>query len=84
MELKYDSLLDEDPEIQERETRGEIRGLQRMAIEAVKNRYPSLVELAEERVALITQPDALRQLVILIFNTPDENTARWLLNTFVA
>ena len=84
MDLKYDSLLDEDPEIQERETRGEIRSLQRMAIEAVKNRYPSLVELAEERVALITQPDALRQLVILIFNTPDENTARWLLNTFVA
>ena len=82
---KYDSLIDEDPEVQERVARGkaegEIRGLQQMTLEAVKNRYPSLVELAEERVAVIRKPDSLRQLVILIFNAPDENVARWLLNT---
>ncbi len=85
---KYDSLIDEDPEVQERVARGkaegEIRGLQQMTLEAVKNRYPSLVELAEERVAVIRKPDSLRQLVILIFNAPDENTARWALNTFSA
>jgi chromatin segregation and condensation protein Rec8/ScpA/Scc1 (kleisin family) len=84
----YDSLLDQDPEILERvakgKVEGEVQGLQKMAIEAVKSRFPALVKLAEEQVILIRQPDALRKLVILIFNAPDEPTARWLLNTFVA
>ena len=86
MDIQYDSLLDEDPEIQERVARGkaegEIHASQQMVLEVVKSRYPSLVELAEAQVTLIRQPNDLRKLVLLIFNAPDENTVRWLLNSF--
>ncbi len=81
---QYDSLLDEDPEIQERIARGKVEALQETVIMAVENKFPSLVELAQERVVLIGKLDALRQLVILILNAPDEDTVRWLLNTFKA
>src|SRR5438874_692908 len=86
MDIQYDSLLDENPEIQERVARGkaegEIHASQQMVLEVVKSRYPSLVELAEAQVTLIRQPNDLRKLVVLIFNAPDENTVRWLLNSF--
>lgn len=76
----YDSLIDEDPEVQERVARGkmegEIEALRQIVLEAVADRYPALVELAQERVVLINKPDLLRQLVKLIYKAPDENTAR--------
>lgn len=75
----YDSLIDEDPEVQERVARGKIEALQEMVLEAVKSQYPSLGELAQERVGLIREPATLRQLVIYIFTAPDENTVRFLL-----
>ena len=81
-QYQYDSLLDEDPEIQERIARGKVEALQETVIAIVENKYPSLVELAQERIVLIGRLDALRQLVMLILNAPDESTARWLLNTF--
>jgi len=84
MDYHYDSLLDEDPEVKERMARSKVEALQEMAIEAVKSKYPPLVELAEERITMIKQPESLRQMVILILGTPDESTARWLLNTFAA
>jgi hypothetical protein len=83
-QYQYDSLLDEDPEIQERIARGKVEALQETVIMAVENKFPSLVELAQERVVLIEKLDALRQLVMLILNAPNEDTARWLLNTFKA
>jgi hypothetical protein len=84
MDYHYDSLLDEDPDVQERVARGKVEALQEMVVEAAKNKYPPLVQLAEERAARINQLEALRQLVILILNAPDETTARWVLNTFAA
>ncbi len=84
MDYHYASLLDEDPEIKEKVARGKVEALQEMAVEAVKSKYPPLVQLAEERVIMIKQPESLRQMVILIFNSPDESTARWVLNTFAA
>jgi hypothetical protein len=88
----YDSLIDENPDVQERvarseargEMKGELRGLRKMVLEAVKDTYPSLEELAQEHVQLIEQPDALRQLVRLIYKTSDEPNARWLLKNFAA
>ena len=80
-QYKYDSLLDEDPEIQERIARGKVEALQETVIMAVENKFPALVELARERVLIVTKLDALQQLVAFIFNSPDEATARWLLNT---
>ena len=62
----------------------EIRTLQRMALDAVEDQYPSLKELAQEKVTLIRQSEVLRQLVRQIYKAPDEVTVRWLLNTFGA
>src|SRR5712691_10382024 len=85
---KYDSLIDEDPEIQQRvaaaeargkaegKIEGEIRGLQWLIMEGVKDRFPALLELAQERVPLIRKPDLLYLLAKLIYKAPDETTAR--------
>lgn len=84
----YDSLVDEDPEfkakVAQSKAEGKLEGLQQMALEIVEEQYPSLTELAQERVVQIRQPELLRQLVKQIFRAPDETTARWLLTTFAA
>src|SRR5436853_6041123 len=92
LRMEYDSLIDENPEIQKRvakgkaegKTEGKLQGLQEMVLEAVKDEYPPLIELAQEKVVHIRQPDSLRRLVKLIYKAPDENTARWLLTNFAA
>ena len=80
MDIHYDSLVDE--EAQEWVARGEIRMAQKMIIGLVEARFPALIELAQERVTLITNTDALSQLIKQVGTVPDEATARWLLNTF--
>jgi len=84
----YDSLLDQDPEIQERitrgEIRGEIRGAQKIVLDIVEARFPALKKLAQERVTLIRNTGALSQLAKQVATVPDEGTLRWLLNTFIA
>src|SRR5205807_4656034 len=80
MDIPYDSLVDE--EAQEWVARGEIRMAQKMIIGLVEARFPALIELAQERVTLITNTDALSQLIKQVGTVPDEATARWLLNTF--
>ena len=88
MDYHYDSLLDEDPEVKEKVARGKVEALvetlQEMAMDAVNDQYPTLVELAQERVLPIRQPEMLRLLVKQIYKAPDETTARWVLNTLVA
>jgi len=79
---QYDSLLDEDPEIQERKTSSEIRGAQKIVVDFVEARFPALTELAQQRVTLIENTEILSQLAKQIATVPDEDTARWLLNTF--
>ncbi len=81
---QYDSLLDEDPEIQERETRSEIRGAQKIVVDFVEARFPALTELAQQRVTLIENTEILSQLAKQIATVPDEDMARWLLDTFKA
>jgi hypothetical protein len=85
MEIPYDSLVDEDPEVQERVARGkaegEIRMAQKMTVGLVEARFPALTELAQERIALITDTGALSRLIKQVGTVPDEATARWLLNT---
>jgi hypothetical protein len=82
----YDSLLDQDPEIQERiakaKAEGEIQGAQEIVVGLVEVRFPALGELAQERVTLIRNTEALSQLARQVATAPDEGTLRWLLNTF--
>ncbi len=86
MDIHYDSLVDEDPEVQERvargEAEGEIRGAQKIVAGLIEARFPALTELAQERVTLIRDTDTLSRLAKQVANVPDETTASWLLNTF--
>jgi hypothetical protein len=84
----YDSLLDQDPEIQERiaqaKAEGEIQGVQETVVGFVEARFPALGELAQERVTLIRNTEVLRLLVKQVAALPDEDAARWLLSTLAA
>jgi hypothetical protein len=84
MDYHYDSLIDEDPETKERVARGKVETLQEIVLEAVKEQYPALTELAQERVLRIKQPDVLHALIKQIYKAPDETFARWALITLAA
>jgi len=87
--MEYDSLIDENPDVQKRvskgiqegEQRGRMQELQEMALLMVKEDYPDLAEFAEERIARIQRLGGLRVLVKLMYKAPDEKTVRWLLET---
>ncbi len=80
----YDSLVDQNPEIQERVARGVIEGRQQAVVELIEVRFPALVEIAQQQVARLNKPDELSRLTKQIALAPDEATARWLLSTFAA
>ncbi len=85
LSMQYDSLIDDNPDVQKRiskgEQRGKVQGLQEMALIAVKGDYPDLAELAQERIGRIQKLESLRELIRLIYKAPDEKTVRWLLDT---
>jgi hypothetical protein len=78
----YDSLLDEDPDIQERVARGKIQGQQNAVIELVEIRFPALIERAKQQIVGLNRPEDLSRLMRLIATAPDEAVARWILDTF--
>jgi hypothetical protein len=84
----YDSLLDEDPEIQERvamaKIEGQIRGQQRAVLVIVETRFPALVEKAQKVVERLNKPDELNLLIKQITLAPDEDKAQWALDTLAA
>ena len=92
----YDSLLDQDPYIQQQKaleralgtTLGRTEGIQAFQdaiVEIVKNRFPTLVELAQQRVVQIKQLEDLKQLNVQLSIVADQVAARRLLmSTFTA
>jgi len=80
----YDSLLDEDPEIQERVAKAELRGQQKAVIDIIEMRFPALIEEAQEIVARLNKADQLSQLMKQMVMAPDEANASWALKTFAA
>ncbi len=84
----YDSLLDQDPYIQEQKAleralgrnEGRMQELQQMLLEVVEERFPSLSALAQQKVKQPLRPEVLRQMVKQMFAAPDEATARRILN----
>ncbi len=82
--MEYDSLIDDNPDVQERIARAELRALQETVVEAVSEEYPPLAELAQQQVTHLDKPEDLRKLVKLIYRAPDEATVRWLLDNFAA
>ncbi len=80
----YDSLLESDPEFQQRMAEARIEGQQKLVLELVVDRFPALAEIAQQKIARLTKQELLMQLSKQIAFAPDENTARWVLNTFAA
>jgi len=94
----FDSLLDKDPYIQEQKalerslgvtlgkelgrTEGRIQELQQLLLETVEERFPSLVQLAQQKSKQNLKPEVLRKLVKQVIAAPDEATVRKLLSTF--
>jgi hypothetical protein len=80
----YDSLLESDPEFQQRVAEARIEGQQKLVLELVVDRFPALAEIAQQKIVRLTKQEMLMQLNKQIALAPDENTARWVLNTFAA
>jgi hypothetical protein len=90
MQYSYDYFIDENPDVKKRVLKGKQEGLlegeqkgrieeaQQMVLDAVQASFPALLETARERVVLLQQPDALRQLAIQVLKAPDEASARQL------
>ena len=84
MHMAYDWFIDENPDVKERivkgEEREELRALRQILIDMVNNRFPSLAQLAQQKVTSIQKPDFLRQLVLQISSASDETIAQQLLD----
>ena len=88
----WDDLMEKDPKMRKirREseakgrTEGEVKALRKAVAITVKVRFPSLVELAQQRVAKISKPDKLDLLLDQIAIAPDEDAARSLLDLVAA
>ena len=80
----YDSLLESDPEFQQRMAEAIIEGQQKLLMFVVKARFPTLVEQAQQKVLRLQKEDDLYRLTELMLGAPDEKTARWVLDTFAA
>ena len=84
----YDSLLDQDPYLQQQRalsralgrTEG-IQAFQNTVVEIVKNRFPTLLDLAQHRVVQIQEINALQRLVVQLSTARNQTAARRILQT---
>ncbi|MDQ2884472.1 MAG: hypothetical protein M3Y39_00100 [Chloroflexota bacterium] len=83
MHMAYDWFLDDNPDVQERVEKGELRGqlqcLQRSVLKIIKRRFPSIVDAAQQRIVAITDQDELEQLIDQLLVATDEGEVRTLL-----
>ena len=83
----FNDLLEHDPYVQQQralgkaegKAEGEIETLQKVVINMVIDRFPALVELAQQRIKQIKKPEAFYLLISQLNTAPDESTARFLL-----
>ena len=87
----YDSLLEMDPYLQQQKALERALGLnagiqafQNAIIEIVKNRFPALTELAQQRVVQIQELEDLQQLVIQLSTVRNQTMARRILKNAFA
>jgi hypothetical protein len=76
----YDSLLESDPEFQQRMAEAK----QESAIIVVEARFPNLVEFARRRIVRLNKIDELNTVTRLIASAPDEKAAQWVLDKIAA
>ncbi len=84
----YDPLWEENPKVQrfraESKAQGELQALQRAVVIVTKARFPELVDLAQQKVTQIQQPDILNYLLEEVSSAPNEEVARWILRPLAA
>ena len=88
----YDPLWEEHPKVKKIQAEskakgreeGEIRALQSALVTIVKARFPTLAELAQQKVTQINNPGALNLLLEQISTAPDEKMVRFLLSPSAA
>jgi hypothetical protein len=68
----------------EGKTEGEMLASQRLVVEYVQLRFPTIAELAQQKVRQIKKVDDLDRLFRLTISAPDETTARWVLDNYAA
>ena len=88
----FDELLEQDEFVQKQRERGlqegiqqglqegQIKAYQTMLVNIVKNKFPSLEDLAQRRAAQTRKIDALGEVIQLVSAVNDENMARIILN----
>ncbi len=88
----FDELLEQDEFVQKQRERGlqqgkvegQIEAFQVMLVDAVKDKFPSLEDLAQQRAEQIRKVDALRDIIRLVHSINDENMVRIILNRSAA
>jgi flagellar biosynthesis/type III secretory pathway protein FliH len=83
----FEKLLEQDPYIQQQralgkaegKAEGEIEALQKVVVNTVIDRFPTLVELAQQRIKQIKRPETFYLLISQLSTSPDESTARFIL-----
>ncbi len=86
----FDKLLEEDEFVQrQRELgfqegflEGKIEGYQMILVDMVKDKFPSLEDLARQKAAQTRQVDVLHELILLAVASKDENITRFILDPF--
>jgi predicted transposase/invertase (TIGR01784 family) len=64
--------------------KGKLEGLRHSVLKIVENRFPSLIELARERVQLVSKSETIDYAFDALLTVPDENAARTLLESLAA
>lgn len=88
----FNDLLEDDPIIKRKKAEGYAKGfargkkkaLRKAVVIVVEGRFPSLIPLAEQKVKQLNKSYMLKLLLKQVATVDDENTARWLLNTYAA
>ncbi|MBV9230694.1 MAG: hypothetical protein JOZ18_15400 [Chloroflexi bacterium] len=84
----YDRLWEENPRVQQIRAESKLEAsqvtAQQLVVDIIEARFPSLIDLAQQRVRRMTSVEDLRRLAKQIATAPDEATARWVLSTYAA
>lgn len=80
----YDSLLDDNPEVQRKVEKSKVEERQQAVLDVVEARFPALLKEAQQQIVHFDDRKDLKQLTKLIVLAPDETTARWALSAFAA
>ena len=81
----FSELLEQDEFVQKQRIRaekdGEIKSARKILVSFISIRYPSLIELANQRAEKITQEAVLQNILEKVFAANDEATVRSILST---